>query len=1164
MVVSCLVRIVTGYLQIIYVIIIMDRTLNASLLSTRSPFSPKGRPNISLKKSTLQSSFKKSSRLSVSGKSVQSIQIILKTPYNSLERFGQPLPVLITEALTFADRNATVTARISECGYAWIVCGRRLLVWQYKQSNIQYGTPQKKTPSSNCFELQLPQSDLAHRAELVSVYLPSGLGMPACIAVSPGGVVRYWPAITHEGVSVEQNVDLQGQECDSLTVIGNMGCILATTTCTVVHVQPQKIGGRHSLHCKMLKSPSGWFDGISRRMTSFIFGSMSMEHSAEARLVRVLTVPESEEIWKVYVLAGHSLQKWELMSNEQEQLIFIIELNRLIADNFHNSIWENCGGDQSETDTWLLDIQPDKDGIIILAAAVNMHISPQVHYALVSLETNGPEAPNHVRDFYILKMKGLYREDNPQDSLSYRFLKCSSCAYIYNQRCITVIKPQEEPDTLEFNGQDFLLGGSVCINTPVFFSRNHGLIAITSNEINLDMSSGNIFQSNTFLDTSLNETLVGNLTLYSFDPEEMYNSYKDIVCQLKAAFIFHVKNQHMACQDILQKLFFSEGTSIPGVDSTLDNCVITVCEDLLDDIPAGDPRWSGENQAGLGSSYSMQILNQLEDKQKAYGLFIKFLRETNLWNKLAAVKKRDTIMATTHVLGELAEKLTVAIALKSSEAGPILDYAIEKAVGGPNVEHLDGLTNQDVFYREVNKIHRGLQELVNRCEDAAHSDLDPGEVAVLICETNDLLLNVLRELLENRRQNINNFLPSFDTRSLGCEYLPWLAAPGRNGLYDSLMLQQLLTLNYGAKASSDINLKNILYDQFVELVDVILDGQKAYIESINDEEADSAVKQYHSDRHKLIKPLVEDKQWERALLLAEKYSDFETLVEVCEATDNQQRLDEYMERFGAEKFPEYLYNWYLQQNKQGKLINRCKTLSKTKVSQQLTSLLCEHPSLSWLQHIFDQKFTRASEALKNLAVQETESIMRQKTMLSLGKLSRLAAPENSGTTAYLEEVNTRLELVAFQEEIPDYVLQQFGYDTLKPRVIPPKDLVYLFTCSEYKEASEVEFKKALDILVYILDDDERNELWLMVWRRVVLRDTWFDGSLESPMEFLRNTLFYRLAELAIVLGEDPQNLLPPLDTLMDCEEMEQMQDNKNFQFLIKLGYERIQKLQAED
>lgn len=91
----------------------------------------------------------------------------------------------------------------------------------------------------------------------------------------------------------------------------------------------------------------------------------------------MLSVPNNDGTWTVFVLAGHSLQKWILSTTETEQLVSVSELNRLVRDSFHNAVWDNCVGDQAEIDTWLLDIQYDKD-IIILAAAVNVQMSPQV------------------------------------------------------------------------------------------------------------------------------------------------------------------------------------------------------------------------------------------------------------------------------------------------------------------------------------------------------------------------------------------------------------------------------------------------------------------------------------------------------------------------------------------------------------------------------------------------------------------------------------------------------------------------------------------------------------------------------------------------------------------------------------------------------------------
>lgn len=264
---------------------------------------------------------------------------------------------------------------------------------------------------------------------------------------------------------------------------------------------------------------------------------------------------------------------------------------------------------------------------------------------------------------------------------------------------------------------------------------------------------------------------------------------------------------------------------------------------------------------------------------------------------------------------------------------------------------------------------------------------------------------------------------------------------------------------------------------------------------------------------------MKEKEWEKAAQLAEKYLDFETLVIICELTNNQSRLDEYMERFSNDGFTEYVYNWFLKENKQGKLIDRYRKVGKTKNMQKLTNFLSDHPSLSWMQQIFDHKFVLAADTLQKLGDEETESLTRQKTMYSLSKLAKLAGPNTSDVDSFTSNINSNLELVAFQEDLPDYVLQQFGYDTMSPRVIPPKDLVNLYICNEYADAGELEFKKALDILQFVDNDELREELYLKIWRSAILRDSWDYKNLDAPLEILQGTLFFRLVDLSIALGE---------------------------------------------
>ncbi len=132
--------------------------------------------------------------------------------------------------------SGDVSVGLSPSGWSWLVRGRRLLVWRHRP------LPGARSLGS-CRELTLPPSDLAHSAKLVNVFPPpqsSSGGVrsadsltPSCIAVSPEGIVRYWPSLAHESSWVEVSAELQGQECCSLTDVHPVGSVLATTTSTV-------------------------------------------------------------------------------------------------------------------------------------------------------------------------------------------------------------------------------------------------------------------------------------------------------------------------------------------------------------------------------------------------------------------------------------------------------------------------------------------------------------------------------------------------------------------------------------------------------------------------------------------------------------------------------------------------------------------------------------------------------------------------------------------------------------------------------------------------------------------------------------------------------------------------------------------------------------------
>ena len=88
------------------------------------------------------------------------------------------------------------------------------------------------------------------------------------------------------------------------------------------------------------------------------------------------------------------------------------------------------------------------------------------------------------------------------------------------------------------------------------------------------------------------------------------------------------------------------------LNSSLDKLVLSMSQDLIDDFPALDPRWMesvpegeatnpadssqnlGLGKSDFGSTTSLLILHQLEDKQRALDFYINFLKEVELWQRV--------------------------------------------------------------------------------------------------------------------------------------------------------------------------------------------------------------------------------------------------------------------------------------------------------------------------------------------------------------------------------------------------------------------------------------------------------------------------------------------------------------------------------------------------
>ena len=148
----------------------------------------------------------------------------------------------------------------------------------------------------------------------------------------------------------------------------------------------------------------------------------------------------------------------------------------------------------------------------------------------------------------------------------------------------------------------------------------------------------------------------------------MSESKKD---QLKAAFLLFCRREFNQASSIVEEIF-PQKSEADEADSSLDRLVVAMSADLIDDFPASDPRWlvtvPGAEASGIGSTMSLLILHQLEDKQTALEVYINFLKEVGLWKRLTGVSTGELVTATTLVLSEHVEKTAATITLRTVHA----------------------------------------------------------------------------------------------------------------------------------------------------------------------------------------------------------------------------------------------------------------------------------------------------------------------------------------------------------------------------------------------------------------------------------------------------------------------------------------------------------------
>ncbi|ELK34847.1 Nuclear pore complex protein Nup133 [Myotis davidii] len=1132
---------------------------------------------------------------------------ITETMNYDVKAFGSSLPVKVMEVLALAEDDDQLTVRIDEGGWACLVCRDKLIIWKITLSPI--------SKLSVCKELQLPPSDFQQSADLVALSYSATSGEAhstqsvAVMAATREGSVRYWPSLAREDAYTETCVDSGGDRTyNFLTAVQGGSFILAASGSQLIRLMPENLG---RIHQRALPQGQGVLSGLGRKVSSLL-GILSPSSHLHLDAVALEGVgPSFRELAK------------EKPEGAQRLLKTHTQHGGWFSSRTRQSLAHREGGSESNyeaikegVNVRYLDLKQNCDGLLVLAAAWHPADSPcLVYYSLVTVEDNGYQ----MSDAVTVEVTQYNPPFQSEESAMCRLMVpdfSNQTTYLYSENAVFVCStgtgkfspPQEK---IVFNTQgDSILGAGSCGGVPILFSRNSGLVSVTSRE--------NVSVLAEDLEESLASSVAGpsnESMAFETSAKNETIAQEDKTRLLKAAFLQYCRKDLGHAQVMVDELFASHADL--DSDSELDRAVAQISMDLVDDYPASDPRWaeSVPEEAPGFSNTSLIILHQLEDKIKAHAFLMDFIHQVGLFGRLRTSPVRGAPMATRRLLCEHAEKLSAAIVLKNhhSRLPELVNTAILIALHKRDCDIPASLTPADVFFREVSQVDTICECLLEHEEQVLKEmSLESVEWAEVVVSVNNILKDML-QAASHYRQNRDS-LYSREPLEKEPEYIPWTATSGPAGVRTAIMRQHEIVLKR-VYPQADSNLRNILIEQVVALIDCFLDGYTCQLKSLDrsrdQERFNNLETEYVQKRSDLLSPLLTLGQHSWAASLAEKYCDFDILVQMCEQTDNQTRLQRYMTQFADQNFSDFLFRWYLEKGKRGKLLSQ-------PVAQhgQLADFLQAHEHLSWLHEINSQELEKAHATLLGLANMETRYFAKKKTLLGLSKLAALASDFSEDLLQEkIEEMAEQERFLLHQETLPEPLLAEKQLSLSSMPVLTAPQLISLYVCEENGRANEYDFKKALDLLEYIDEvgevtrDDHRqcrgypglsvelntlntaspashedvgkrlrsprsragyeprfrkraeeeiniNDLKLEILCKALQRDNWSssDGK-DDPIEVSKDSIFVKILQKLLKDGIQLSEYLPDVDDLLQAEQLGGLKASPYFAFVLKANYE---------
>lgn len=293
--------------------------------------------------------------------------------------------------------------------------------------------------------------------------------------------------------------------------------------------------------------------------------------------------------------------------------------------------------------------------------------------------------------------------------------------------------------------------------------------------------------------------------------------------------------------------------------------------------------------------------------------------------------------------------------------------------------------------------------------------------------------------------------------------------------------------------------------------------------------------------------------------MAEKYTDHRVIVEVCFETNNIDLLYSFMDKLFEQNFRQTVFSWYLEQGKIVEMLrNFCR---KPKYEHDIALALEAYPKYGWIAGSLSENINLTCESLKQCWSKEETNVLRKQYQLNLYKMAVLAKNGPLAINPELDIIDRNLEVIEHQINIPDCVLELLNLNLSNMRVLSPVEIFNLYLHKNNITLDENQCLRALSMLQFVQNKEEREKLGRYLWCETILRETLkyplHDQEIDNPIELIDNLLFFKT--LTLVCNKGLLDLLPSLDWLLFADELENFHSNTMWQFVMKMGFEHCLK-----